>query len=138
MGKEQTLSGVQCFDCLHFLIGQSKVEYIDIFLHPVFMDRFRNHNYITLEKKTQGHLCRAFFVFCTDFFQKRCVEEIIFPLCKWPPARNLGMVFGQIFPGGLLLLEYVGLYLVDSRFDFCKMGKVKISIRVEIGNADGT
>ena len=96
MGKEQTLSGVQCFDCLHFLISQSKVEYIDIF------------------------------------------KNTIFPLCKWPPARNLGMVFGQIFPGGLLLLEYVGLYLVDSRFDFCKMGKVKISIRVEIGNADGT
>lgn len=46
-------------------------------------------------------------------------------------------IFGHIFMGCFLLLEYMGFYLVDGRLNLHKPAKVNQTVRIEVGHANG-
>ena len=71
-----------------------------------------------------------------DFCQDRVAEHIIFALSKGTPGFDLRAVFLQNSLSCLLLLEYMGFYLIDSWNDLTEIRKVDKTIRIEVGYTD--
>ena len=102
------------------------------------MNRFRNDDHIALEQEAQSCLCGSLSVFSADFCQYRICKHIFAAFCKRSPGFNLAAVFFQIFFCDFLLLEYMCFDLVYSRFYFCKMLDIKVTVRSEVGYTDRT
>ena len=52
MIEEKTFARIERDDGSHVLVGERKVEYVDILLHPLDMCRFGDDDYTTLNKPT--------------------------------------------------------------------------------------
>lgn len=65
-------------------------------------------------------------------------SHILTAFRKGAPRFDLTIILFQIFSGCFLLLEHMGLDLIDSRLDPCKMLQIQIAIQTKIRYADGT
>src|SRR5574344_649693 len=65
-------------------------------------------------------------------------EDFVLPLCQWPPCRKFGAVFGSHLLHLFLRAEYMGLYLIDGRFDLHGIGNISKAVEIEIAHTDGT
>lgn len=65
-------------------------------------------------------------------------SHILTAFRKGAPRFDLTIILFQIFSGCFLLLEHMGLDLIDNRLDPCKMLQIQITIQTKIRYADGT
>src|SRR5574344_901083 len=65
-------------------------------------------------------------------------EDSISSFCQWSPCRKFGAVFGCHLLHLFLRAEYMGLYLIDGRFDIHGIGNISKAVEIEIAHSDGT
>ena len=138
MGEEQAFAAVQCFNGSHILGGEGEIEQLEVLLHPLLVDRFRDNDHVALQQKAQGGLGGSLAVLGTDGGQHGVGEHILAALGKGAPGFDLAAVLLQVFPGQLLLLEDMGLDLVHGGLHAGEVLDVQIAVRAKVGNADGT
>lgn len=84
VGEEQALALVNCRNCRHILIGQSKIKYVDIFRHTLLVNGLWNNGNIALEQKSQRYLRRGFSVFFAKFTENGICKEVLSASAKGP------------------------------------------------------
>lgn len=132
-----TLARIQHADGLHVFLIEGKVEDIDVFLHPRFMDRLGDDDDIPLEQPAQHDLTDGLAVFVSDVPQKLRMEDIVVPFSKGRPCFLLDAQFFHEAFFSPFLVPYVGFNLIDSRRDGIHVGQVCQPFVPETGNADG-
>ena len=133
--EEQALTCVKRAYLSHFFLSQAEIEHVEILLHTFNMRGLRNYHNIALDKETQSRLSNALAVFFADLLENGIVEIVVFALCKRAPAFYLSAVLLHVLICFTLLLKNMSLYLINSRLDLCKMLNIKVSVRIEVGNA---
>ena len=101
------------------------------------MGGFGDDHHIALQQEAERRLGGGLSVFGADLFQHRIAEKVIFPLREGPPGHDLGAVFFHVCSRSFLLLEDMGLHLVDRRLDLGEVVDVQEAVWVEVGDADG-
>ena len=137
MGEEQAFALVQPADGGHVLIGQGEVKDLEVLAHPILVGGLGYGHHVRLEQEAQGCLGCGLAVLLADLVQDGVVEEVIAALGEGAPALVLHAVFFHDLVGLGLLLEHMGLHLVDGRGHFYELAQVDEPIRVEVGHANG-
>ena len=83
-------------------------------------------------EEAESSLRRTLVIFLPNLRQNRIGKEIFAPLRKRPPRFMLYAIFHHIFMCLCLLLEHMGLHLIDRRFHFHKVAKVNQTVRIEV------
>ena len=76
-------------------------------------------------------------VLSSDFLEHGLVKEIVFALRQGPPRLQLNLVLIKIRAQRHLLLEDMGLHLVDLRLDLKEVTQIDQAIGKEVRDADG-
>lgn len=90
-------------DSIHFLLGQCKVENVEVLRHPFLAYGLGNDHDVALVEPTEYDRPHAFAMPCGDFFQYRMVENVVPPFGKRCPCFMLDSLLLQECVGGLLL-----------------------------------
>ena len=100
------------------------------------MHRLGNDDDVALQQVAQRHLGGGLAVLLPDPGQNRVGEEVVLALSQRPPGLQGRAVLGV--PGAVvrLLIEDVGLHLVDGRGNLDVLGQVHEAVGEEIGHAD--
>ena len=115
VGEEQALALVQLADGRHVLAAQGEVKHTDVLLHTLLVGGLGDHHHAGLEQEAQGGLGGGLVVLGADLGQHGVVEEVLPALGEGAPALMLYAVLLHDFMGLGLLLEHMGLHLVDRR-----------------------
>ena len=137
MGEEKALPAVQSLDGGHVLRRQAEIEDLKVLAHPLLMDGLRDDNDIALDQEAQGGLGGGLSVLFPDGGEDGVREHILPSLGEGAPGLRLAAVLPEILPGHLLLLEDVGLDLVDGGLHLREVLEVQVAVRPEVGDADG-
>lgn len=70
-------------------------------------------------------------------FRTGLVKKSLRPSAKGPPGLVLHAVLFHVLVRGLLLMEDVGLHLVDRRGDFGELAQVDQAVGIKVADADG-
>lgn len=132
MREKQTAAQVKLAYALHVLAVESEVEYVDVLLHALFVDRLWDDNDASLDEVSQCHLGSTFAVLVAYFNQSLVVEEIIAALGKRPPCHDVCPIFPHYLLGDDLLVEYMGFNLVDHRRYFAELCQVDETVGIEV------
>lgn len=137
MVEKETFAGVERRDRGHVLVVEFKVEDVEILPHTFDMNRFRNYDHPALHEPAECHLSHAFAVFVTDSFEHWIGEEVVAAFGQWSLRHYLSAGFFHIFLSLDLLVEHVGLDLIDHRSDLHVCSEVYEMVGVEVADADG-
>ena len=101
------------------------------------MDRLGDNDDVELDEVAQGHLGGGLAVLLADGGEHRVGEDVVAALGERPPGLQGGVVLGV--PGAVvgLLVEDVGLHLVDGRRHLDVLRQVHEPVGEEVGDADG-
>ena len=137
VGEEQALAFIQLADDLHLLLGQREIKDVKVLLHPLLVGGFGDDHHVALQQKAQGGLRGGFVILLTDFVQDGIGEKVVASLGEGAPGLVLHAVLFHVLVRGLLLMEDVGLHLVDRRGDFGELAQVDQAVGIKIADADG-
>ena len=101
------------------------------------MDRLGDDDDVELDEVAQGHLGGGLAVLLADGGEHRVGEDVVAALGERPPGLQGGVVLGV--PGAVvgLLVEDVGLHLVDGRRHLDVLRQIHEPVGEEVGDADG-
>lgn len=105
---------IQRADSLHVFIAEGKIENIDIFLHPFFVDRFRDDDDAALQEPAEHDLTCRLAVLLGNLLQKRMAEDMIRPFGERSPGFVLDVLFFHEGFFGPLLVPDIGFDLIDG------------------------
>ena len=88
---------------------------IQVFRHAFLANAFRNDHYAPLVQPAEDNGRHRLAVFSRNGFQYRVVEDVVLPLGERRPCLVLDALFCEESVGCRLLVERVGLDLVDGR-----------------------
>ena len=137
VGEEQALAFIQLADGLHLLLGQREIKDVKVLLHPLLVGGFGDDHHVALQQKAQGSLRGGLVVLLADFVQNGIGEKVVASLGEGPPGLVLYAVLFHVLVRGLLLMEDVGLHLVDRRRDFGELAQVDQAVGIKVADADG-
>lgn len=134
--KEQAFAGVEGGDGGHVGFGEGEVEDVEVLLHPFNVGGLGDDYDSSLEKPAQSYLSHCLIVYAADFCKHRIGEEVVPAFGKRAPGHYACAEFLHDFLGFCLLVEDVGLHLVDGGNCLYIAGKVDEVVRVEVAYAD--
>lgn len=97
VGEKRAFRLIQRGNRLHILLIQCKIEYMEVFFHPLFMRRLWNDHHAPLQMPAQHDLCRGLAVFFSDCGKNGIFKQTSPALAKGCPCLDLYLVFIHIF-----------------------------------------
>ena len=135
---DEVLARIEFKDGIHVLRRECEVEDVKVLLHALLMSRLRDDDDVALGEVAQCDLCCGLAILLTDGCQHGIGEETVFAFSQWPPCHMSDAELIHVLTGDLLLLEDVGLNLVDSRCDLVVVSEVDEVVGIEVAHAYGT
>lgn len=124
MGEGQALASVQPPDGIHVFVGQGEAEDLEVLDHPLLVGGLGDRHHVGLEQEAQGDLGCGSAILFADLVQDGVVEEIVAALGEGAPALAPHAVSHHDLMGLGLLLERMGLHLVDGRGHLHELAQV--------------
>ena len=134
---DDALPLVEGGDGPHVGVVELEVGDVEVGDHALAVDRLGDDDDVELDEVAQGHLGGGLAVLLADGGEHRVGEDVVAALGQRPPGLQGGVVLGV--PGAVvgLLVEDVGLHLVDGRRHLDVLRQVHEPVGEEVGDADG-
>ena len=120
MGEKSTLPLIECREALHIQRAEAEVPDVGVFVHALTVRGFGDGDNAELDEVAQGDLSDGFTVTPSDVGEDGVAEEALSPFGKGPPRHDLAAVLLHGLACEGLLIEDVGLDLVDHRADLAE------------------
>src|SRR5438045_4053503 len=117
MIEEAARTGIERRDGTHVVVGELKVEDVEILSDPLFPHGFRDRDDATLRQPTDDDLRNRLTMSVSDGLKQRVVEEVVSSFREGPPGFDLYAVLLEELLCCNLLVERVGLDLVHCWLD---------------------
>ena len=135
--EEEAALLVELGDALHLPGGQLEVEDVPILRHPLLVGGLGDENHAALQEEPQRHLRHALAVLLAYLRQHGVGEEAVLALGEGTPRHDVAAVLLHIPLRLHLLVEDVGLHLVDGGLDLDVRLQVDEAVGEEVAHADG-
>ena len=138
MIKELTLVLVKTGHGLHVVIGQFKVEDIDVLGHPLLVNGLWNDRDAPLQEPTQDDPTIGLAVLGCNLGNRFVGEDVVLTFGEWCPGFNPDAFTLRKLNFLVLLVPRVNFDLVNSGLNGFRQFQVLQLVSVEVGNPDGT
>ena len=115
MREEGGLLFIERGDLLHILVGERKVEYVEVFRHSLDVRRFGNDDDAALNVPAENDLRDRFAVFCADLCKDGVGEQTSPTFAEGRPRLVDDAVLVHPFVRNFLLIVRVRFHLIDHR-----------------------
>ena len=122
--EEEAVPNVEGGDLLHLVVGQGKIEDVDVLLHTLLVRALRDDDYAALDEEAQNRLCRRLAVRLAYLGEHLVVEEVVQALGKRTPRHDVAAILLHVSQRLHLLVEHMRLHLVDGRLNLDMQRKV--------------